>query len=321
MSGSTVKIDTSDELANLYQIARRAKSSNDAGNASKYYEMILIKEPTSWEATFYSVYYRALNCKIYQITSMVNSITNCLDEVFSLIQQYSADNEVAAVTEVATRVEFAVSVFIQNSVNTYGKSTSVEQSTASSKESTQDFCDRVNACNILLLNLGNKLDFLYCATGKEEFKELALSAWKSGNGNNAIMYASFDTSWKKQMLDATRGLCKPFNMQIQQYDLNYQDPLINIEPPSGGCYVATAVYGSYDCPQVWTLRRYRDYTLAETRYGRAFIHTYYAISPTLVKWFGHTKWFKKMWKGKLDRMVANLNAEGVEDTPYEDRNW
>ena len=24
---------------------------------------------------------------------------------------------------------------------------------------------------------------------------------------------------------------------------------------------------------------------------------------------------------KLDRMVANLNAEGVEDTPYEDKNW
>lgn len=97
--------------------------------------------------------------------------------------------------------------------------------------------------------------------------------------------------------------------------------LANNSDASGGCYVATAVYGSYDCPQVWTLRRYRDYTLAETWYGRAFINTYYAISPTLVKWFGHTEWFKKMWKGKLDRMVANLNAEGVEDTPYEDRNW
>lgn len=90
---------------------------------------------------------------------------------------------------------------------------------------------------------------------------------------------------------------------------------------NGGCYVATAVYGSYDCPQVWTLRRYRDYILAETRYGRAFIRVYYAISPTLVKWFGHTEWFKKMWKGKLDRMVANLNSEGVVDTPYEDRIW
>jgi len=90
---------------------------------------------------------------------------------------------------------------------------------------------------------------------------------------------------------------------------------------SGGCYIATAVYGSYDCPQVWTLRRYRDYTLAETWYGRAFIHTYYAISPKLVKWFGHSDWFKKIWKDILDGMVSNLNEEGIENTPYEDRNW
>ena len=90
---------------------------------------------------------------------------------------------------------------------------------------------------------------------------------------------------------------------------------------SGGCYVATAVYGSYDCPQVWTLRRYRDNTLAETWYGRLFIKTYYAISPTLVKWFGHTEWFKEMWKGKLDRIVASLKDDGVEDTSYEDRKW
>lgn len=90
---------------------------------------------------------------------------------------------------------------------------------------------------------------------------------------------------------------------------------------SGGCYVATAVYGSYDCPQVWTLRRYRDYTLAETLRGRAFIKAYYAVSPAIVKWFGHTEWFKKMWKGRLDRMVSDLNSKGVEDTPYHDRAW
>ena len=90
---------------------------------------------------------------------------------------------------------------------------------------------------------------------------------------------------------------------------------------SGGCYVATCVYGSYDCPQVWTLRRYRDDTLGSTWYGRLFIRTYYAISPTLVKWFGNTNWFKKLWKGKLDRMVAKLQNNGVEDTPYEDKRW
>ena len=31
-----------------------------------------------------------------------------------------------------------------------------------------------------------------------------------------------------------------------------------------GCYVATAVYGSYDCPEIWTLRRFRDKVLART---------------------------------------------------------
>lgn len=97
---------------------------------------------------------------------------------------------------------------------------------------------------------------------------------------------------------------------------------ISFEKPEGtGCYIATAVYGSYNCPQVWTLRRYRDYTLSKTWYGRAFIKTYYAISPTLVKWFGDTTWFKIMWRGKLDSMVEKLEAKGIESTPYEDKIW
>ena len=133
-------------------------------------------------------------------------------------------------------------------------------------------------------------------------------------------------AWAIGLLNNTRAA---FVTELKQIEEKHSDAYIkeliqkhDVAPqPSGGCYVATAVYGSYDCPQVWTLRRFRDYTLAETWYGRAFIRTYYAISPTLVKWFGHTEWFKKMWKGKLDRMVANLNAEGVEDTPYVDREW
>lgn len=92
-----------------------------------------------------------------------------------------------------------------------------------------------------------------------------------------------------------------------------------IQESKGGCYIATAVYGSYDCPHVWTLRRYRDNTLAETWYGRTFIHTYYAISPTLVKWFGETKWFRMLWKARLDKMVANLHSKGFSDTPYQDK--
>lgn len=97
-----------------------------------------------------------------------------------------------------------------------------------------------------------------------------------------------------------------------------QTGLRNVTNSSSGCYVATCVYGTYDCPEVWTLRRFRDNILAETWYGRAFISTYYAISPTLVKWFDNTKWFKKMWHGTLDKMVNGLQSKGVENTPYQD---
>ena len=50
-----------------------------------------------------------------------------------------------------------------------------------------------------------------------------------------------------------------------------------------GCYIATAVYGSYSCPEVMALRRYRDDYLANRAWGRMFIRFYYAVSPALAK--------------------------------------
>lgn len=85
-----------------------------------------------------------------------------------------------------------------------------------------------------------------------------------------------------------------------------------------GCYIATCVYGSYDCPAVWTLRRFRDSELEKSGPGRMFIRIYYAISPTLVKWFGSSQWFCTHWKKRLDGFVAYLNRKGVPNTPYED---
>ncbi len=106
---------------------------------------------------------------------------------------------------------------------------------------------------------------------------------------------------------------------LQLMKVSQPDSFLNC--PKVGCYVATCVYGSYDCPQVWTLRRFRDDILGKTWYGRIFIKTYYAVSPTLVKWFGKTSWFKNMWKPALDKMVSNLQAKGIENTPYEDKVW
>ena len=85
-----------------------------------------------------------------------------------------------------------------------------------------------------------------------------------------------------------------------------------------GCYVATCVYGSYDCPEVWTLRRYRDQVLAQTILGRIFIRCYYAISPSVVRIFGKTKLFHRFWKTHLDNMVQRLNTQGFSSDEYQD---
>lgn len=52
---------------------------------------------------------------------------------------------------------------------------------------------------------------------------------------------------------------------------------------SGGCYIATMAYGSYEHPQVLELRKFRDNTLSKSSFGRCFIKTYYKYSPKLVE--------------------------------------
>jgi hypothetical protein len=156
--------------------------------------------------------------------------------------------------------------------------------------------------------------------GRSELKYMELSAAVGPIGSQTSIYTNAET--RAKMLNELRSLYQ----DIQNMDPSFEVPMLPSATPltvqqSGGCYVATCVYGSYDCPQVWTLRRFRDNTLASTWYGRLFIRTYYAVSPTLVKWFGNTNWFRTFWKGKLDRMVSRLESEGVENTPYEDKVW
>ena len=88
---------------------------------------------------------------------------------------------------------------------------------------------------------------------------------------------------------------------------------------SDGCYIATAVYGSYDCPEVWTLRRFRDEYLKGSVFGRLFVRFYYAVSPGLVRRVGGRDFFRKPVKRVLDQFVIHLKNKGFQDTPYDDR--
>lgn len=81
----------------------------------------------------------------------------------------------------------------------------------------------------------------------------------------------------------------------------------NQEPRNGGCYIATAVYGSYDAPQVLALRRFRDESLSASATGRVFIRAYYAVSPMLARFFTGATILNRVGKTVLDSFVARLD--------------
>ena len=317
VTGSTVKVDNSDELANLYVLARRAKDDNNSENAEKYYNQIIIKDPSSWEANFYAIYYNSMNCTIGNIENAAIKLCNCEDTILKLIKENVLDEKerYKAVDEIGAKLISIAGMLFNAAKNHYDD---IDYSIRS--DYTQEMLDRCCAARDILYNFG---DYLIAFFGEIYGEKIAVPCWQLAIEQHKTLL------WRFERQQVNREIINEYISKINQYKPSCNMPLLeepkvetsNGTTSSGGCYVATCVYGSYDCPEVWTLRRYRDDTLGSTWYGRLFIRLYYAISPTIVKWFGETKWFKKMWKGKLDRMVKNLQEKGVESTPYKDKDW
>lgn len=317
----TVKIDDTDELKNLYEIARRAKDSNNCESAAKYYDMILVKEPKSWEANFYVPFFSAMTYKIEEIYPVSERVCNNYTTTFNLIKNSLSGGEYSrAIEEVITKSKDLSKTLFNASVNQFRALTGLakdDEISANKYENIKNAFRAAISATKILLALGDALYEL----DKNTYRNQIISLWKDGTKNLRSIVRKRDFLFSSKALSNLDDMStNEHSRLIKAYDIKIK----NLDPEykgSGACYIATAVYGSYDCEEVWTLRRFRDYTLEETWYGRIFVHIYYAISPTLVKWFGHKQWFKKMWKKPLDFLVAKLQSQGIENTPYNDRWW
>jgi hypothetical protein len=81
----------------------------------------------------------------------------------------------------------------------------------------------------------------------------------------------------------------------------------NDSSKGSGCYVATMVYGSYEAPEVLVLRKFRDHFLVNYFLGRAFIHWYYAHSPSFVERYKHSKKVNALIRFLLNGLVKLLS--------------
>lgn len=74
-----------------------------------------------------------------------------------------------------------------------------------------------------------------------------------------------------------------------------------------GCYIATAVYGDYDAPEVITLRKFRDQILSRNKIGKIFIKIYYKYSPKIADNMKEHSKFNSFVKLILNKFIAFLN--------------
>jgi uncharacterized Zn finger protein (UPF0148 family) len=166
----TVKVDITDELKNLYEIARRAKDSDNSENATKYYDMILVKDPSSWEANFYVVYYKAMSCTIGQISSAGNSVMNCLPSVIDLVESNVAEDEKENVfKEIQARCSIIAHMLSDAALSTY-----LDTDAQYRSDYIGDLGDRVLAATGLDFTLGDLLEDKY----KGKYSAISVEAWK-----------------------------------------------------------------------------------------------------------------------------------------------
>ncbi len=71
----------------------------------------------------------------------------------------------------------------------------------------------------------------------------------------------------------------------------------------GWCFIATAVYGDYNAPEVIALRRFRDQILAPTTMGRFLIAIYYHASPPIARYLAGRRQLALLVKAILNIFV------------------
>lgn len=72
------------------------------------------------------------------------------------------------------------------------------------------------------------------------------------------------------------------------------------------CFIATAVYGGVNAPEVRFLREFRDDYLLPTSAGREFVDLYYEYSPPIADYIKRNEWARSLGKWLVDLIIYSI---------------
>ncbi len=214
-SGSTVKIDTSDEVANLYKIARRARNDKNNENAAKYYDMILVKDANSWEAQFYVYYCQAMSWA-FSIESAALRVSNCVNTVLDLIKETydDPDERYKCVDHIAARV-IEIESLLYNAEENYFKGLWGTPE----NEYMRTHIANVWATTTALYNSGDVVEAIFA--DDPNICEIAALLWRAGISQHAELVKYIAEK------DANIDTINKYANKVKKYDPEYKTPEIS----------------------------------------------------------------------------------------------
>jgi len=146
------------------------------------------------------------------------------------------------------------------------------------------------------------------------YKEFADSAWsytdwvpKSGSGTHAESLTGLDSDTTYDF----KAQLKYNDTVIEGTALQFSTDTPSTPPPSEGCFIATAAYGTPTTEQIDVLREFRDIVLLESTAGSQFVALYYQLSPPVADFISGSSFLRTLVRELLiDPIVWVVEATG-----------
>lgn len=102
-----------------------------------------------------------------------------------------------------------------------------------------------------------------------------------------------------------------FGQGFEKFERKIKNNFSSSASKKEGCYIATAIYGDYNAPEVIILRRFRDEILKKNKIGNFLIEVYYKYSPKIADNMKDKTKLNSFIRLFLDKFVSILNKKVI----------
>jgi DNA-directed RNA polymerase subunit RPC12/RpoP len=309
---SIIKIDNSKNLQNYISLAENALKSGNGEEGYKYANKSLEIDATNGRAWFLKM--QALDflgtlkdIKINEIiTAGKNAIKFSLDsEITDIVHTFFLNKSISCLNFCYNLISDT-----KNIKNLYQANCSVSAFSASGKTGDFDsqYVTKIEIIANSVVKLKAEVPIDKIASNERYMKKVEKIADGYIRYSEALndRYNIYGNHLLDSAIEARRNILNQLKEGLpDDKKQNIQGERIN-NNQSSGCYIATAVYGSYDAPEVLILRHFRDTVLIKHYFGRLFIKIYYLLSPPIAEKLKNAKHMNCVVKNILDKCVIHL---------------